>query len=420
MISDEAGDERRIYVGLARHTGGEVQPAGLMKLVRRGVVESGEFAYGRRYLQDPAAMPLNPEHLPLRDAAFALAERRIREGGAMPLTLRDALPDSWGRKVLEIRHGKPLSDIDALLLTNEDRIGAMVFAESLPIQSEEPPSMLWSLEELAEASHRVEEGMEIGPDMHLLLRGGSLGGARPKAAFAHEGRRYIAKFSSRGDDHDVEVIEAATLWLASACGIRVPAFLLQPLASGHALLVERFDRSGPVNDEQRHHYLSASALLDVPYESSRGSYVELAQLLRRISARPQEDLTELFRRLVFNLAVGNSDDHVKNHGALRQGDGLWRLAPAFDLVMQLGGHTGYQELAILPGQHASSLALARAAAPHFGLSAAEADRIIRRTEETVSVQAAASVEASGGNRELVRRVAAFIEQQYDRIRAQGL
>jgi len=122
---------------------------------------------------------------------------------------------------------------------------------------------------------------------------------------------------------------------------------------------------------------------------------------------------------VFNLAVGNSDDHVKNHGALRQGDGLWRLAPAFDLVMQLGGHTGYQELAILPGQHASSLALARAAAPHFGLAAAEADAIIRRTEETVSVQAAASVEAAGGNRELVRRVAAFIEQQYDRIRAQA-
>ena len=277
--------------------------------------------------------------------------------------------------------------------------------------------MLWSLDELAEASRRVEEGLEIGPDMHRLLRGGSLGGARPKAAFVNEGRRYIAKFSSRGDDHDVEVIEAATLWLASACGIHVPAFLLQPLASGHALLVERFDRTGPAADEQRLHYLSASALLDVPYDSSRGSYVELAQLLRRISGQPQEDLAELFRRLVFNLAVGNSDDHVKNHGALRQADGRWRLAPAFDLVMQLGGHTGYQELAVFPGQHASSLELARRAAPHFGLGAADADEIIRRIEETVAVQAAASVEAAGGRRELVRRVAAFIEQQYERIRS---
>ena len=120
MISDEAPDERRIYVGLARRTDDEVQPAGLMKLVRRGVVESGEFAYGRRYLEDSAAAPLNPERLPLRDAAFVLAERRIREGGAMPLTLRDGLPDSWGRKVLEIRHGRPLPDIDTCLLYTSD------------------------------------------------------------------------------------------------------------------------------------------------------------------------------------------------------------------------------------------------------------------------------------------------------------
>jgi serine/threonine-protein kinase HipA len=417
VTSESTVDERSIYVGLAHRTGERVQPAGLMKVVRRGVVESGEFAYGRRYLEAPGAAPLNPEHLPLRNAAFALPERRIREGGAMPLTLRDALPDSWGRKVLETRQDKPLSDIDALLLTNEDRIGAMVFAESLPIESEEPPSALLSLEQLAEASRRIEAGIEIGPDMHRLLRGGSLGGARPKAAFVHQGRRCIAKFASRGDDHDVEVIEAATLWLADACGIEVPPFVLQPLAAGHALLVERFDRVGPVGEERRFHYLSASALLDVPYESSRGSYVELAQLLRRISARPQADLAELFRRLVFNLAVGNSDDHVKNHGALRSEDGFWRLAPAFDLVMQLGGHTGYQELAILPGQHASSIELARAAASHFGLSAAQAEAVIRTTEETVALHAAASVEASGANRALVRRVAGFIEQQHARIHA---
>lgn len=259
--------------------------------------------------------------------------------------------------------------------------------------------------------------MDIGPDMHLLLRGGSLGGTRPKAAFVHEGRRCIAKFASRGDDHHVEVIEAATLWLADACGIEVPPFLLQPLASGHALLVERFDRAGPVSDERRFHYLSASALLDVPYASSRGSYVELAQLLRRISARPQEDLAELLRRLVFNLAVGNSDDHVKNHGALRGEDGRWRLAPAFDLMMQLGGHTGYQELAVLPGQHASSLALAREAAPHFGLTGVAAEEVIVAVGETVAVHAAAGVAAVGGDRALVRRVAAFVEQQAERIRA---
>jgi serine/threonine-protein kinase HipA len=414
---NDANAERRVYVGLAHRTGEQAQPAGLMRIARRGVVESGEFAYGRRYLENPAAAPLNPEHLPLRDAIFALPERRIRDGGAMPLTLRDALPDSWGRKVLEIRQGRPLSDVDALLLTNEDRVGAMVFSESLPIRSEEPPSVLLPLQELAEASRRVEAGIEIGPDMYRLLLGGSLGGARPKASFVHEGRRYIAKFASRGDDHDVETIEAATLWLADACGIEVPQFMLQPLASGRALLVERFDRAGPVTDERRFHYLSASALLDVPYESSRGSYVELAQLLRRISRQPREDLAELFRRMVFNLAAGNSDDHVKNHGALQGEDGRWRLAPAFDLVMQLGGHTGYQELAILPGRHASSLALAREAAPHFGLSAAAAEEVILAISETVAIHATAGVASAGGDQALVRRVAGFIEQQARRIGA---
>ena len=415
MTSEPADVERRLYVGLAHRAGEQAQPAGLMKLIRRGVIESGEFAYGRRYLEDPAAVPLNPEHLPLQGATFALAEGRIRDGGAMPLTLRDALPDSWGRKVLEIRQGRPLSDVDALLLTNEDRIGAMVFAETLPIESGQPPSTLLLLEDLADASRRVEAGMDIGPDMHLLLRGGSLGGARPKAAFVRDGKRWIAKFSSRGDDHDVEVIEAATLWMANACGIDVPPFVLQPLASGHALLVERFDRLGPVQAERRLHYLSASALLDVPYASSRGSYVELAQLLRRISQRPKQDLHELFRRLIFNLAVGNGDDHVKNHGALQGDDGQWRLAPAFDLVMQISGHTGYQELAVLPGQHASSLALAREAAPHFGLTAAAADAVIGDIGEFVALQAPASVAAAGGSPELVRRVAHFIEQQAERI-----
>lgn len=413
----EAPAERSIYVGLARCTGDAVQPAGLMKLARRGVVEGGEFAYGRRYLRDPDATPLNPEHLALREAPFVLPERRVRDGGAMPLTLRDALPDSWGRKVLEIRQGRPLSDVDALLLTNEDRIGAMVFSESLPIRSNEPPSTLGSLEELAEASRRIEAGLDIGDDMLRLLRGGSLGGARPKAPFAHDGRRFIAKFASRGDDHNVEVIEAATLWLAATCGIDVPSFLLQPLAVGHALLVERFDRTGPLHDERRFHYLSTSALLDVPYESSAGSYVEFAQWLRRNSASPREDLRELFRRMVFNLAVGNSDDHVKNHGALRDPEGGWRLAPAFDLVMQLGVHTGYQELAILPGRHASSLGLARQAAPQFGLDAIEAEAVIERIGDTVALQAAAGVESAGGNRALTERVKDFIAQQATRIAA---
>jgi serine/threonine-protein kinase HipA len=418
VTSDTATAERQMYVGLAWQAGHDVLPVGLLKLARHGVMESGEFAYGRRYLQAPTAQPLNPEHLPLREAVFVLPERRLRDGGALPLTLRDALPDAWGRKVLEMQQGRAVSDIDALLLTNDDRIGAMVFSESLPIQAGVPPAEVLSLSDLADATRHLETGLAVTPRMQHLLRGGaSLGGVRPKATFIHAGRRYIAKFASCSDAHDMEVVEAATLSLAVACGITVPPFYLHELSGGHALLVERFDRSGPVTAERRFHYLSASALLDVPYESSDGSYVELAQVLRRISAKPEQDVTELFRRMVFNLVAGNSDDHVKNHGVLHQGQGIWRLAPAFDLVAQLGSHTGYQELAILPGQHASSLALALEAAPHFGLSRVRAQDAIQNIQQTVATQVQLAVKTSGGNSALTQRVTAFVAQQAERIAA---
>jgi serine/threonine-protein kinase HipA len=408
--------ERQIYIGLAWQAAGEVRPAGLLKMARHGVMESGEFAYGRRYLELPDAKPLNPEHLPLRDAAFVLLPQRLRDGGALPLTLRDALPDAWGRKVLEVQHGRPLSDIDALLLTNADRVGAMVFSESLPIRADAPPATLLDLEDLADASRRIEGGLKVTRRMQQLLRGGaSLGGVRPKATFVFQGRRCIAKFSSRADEYDMEVVEAATMDLARGCGIDVPLYHLQPLTNGHALLVARFDRAGLSEHEQRLHYLSCSALLNVPYESSGGSYVELAQVLRRISAAPQRDLLELFRRMVFNLVVGNSDDHVKNHGVLQEEAGAWRLAPAFDLVAQLSTHTGYQELAILPGQHASTLMLAREAAPHFALSAAHADAMIQHIVENVKSRALSSLKQAGANDGLKKRFKSFIGEQAKRV-----
>ena len=417
MTSDDSLVESTLYVGLAQRRGKDALPVGLLKLARRGVMESGEFAYGRRYLASSAPLALNPGHLPLRDAPFVLPAQRVRDGGALPLTLRDALPDSWGRKVLEVQQGRPLSDVEALLLTNEDRVGAMVFAAELPIRSDQPATEALSLEDLAESSRRIEAGLPVTPRMQLLLRGGSLGGARPKATFVHHGRRHIAKFASRGDLHDMEVVEAVTLGLAQQCGIEVPAFLLQPLAVGHALLLERFDRSGGIADERRHHYLSASALMDVPYASSRGSYVELAQMLRRLSRRPDADIPELFRRMVFNLVIGNNDDHVKNHGVLHlEGQG-WQLAPAFDLVAQLDAHTGYQELAILPGQHVSSLALARLAAPHFGLQAAEAERVIDDITALVASALPEMVETQSGGAALMARFTAFVRLQADRIRA---
>lgn len=410
--------EHNLYVALGFEPAAGVTPAGVLKLVQRASVMSGEFAYGRQYLRRADAEAFNPNHLPLQEAVFKLPERRLRDGGAMPLTFRDALPDSWGRKVLEAQHGQGLSDVEALLLTNADRVGAMVFSASLPIEPERPDATVFTLDDLANAARRLEMGLEPAADLRPLLQGGTLGGARPKATFIHGGKRHIAKFPARGDTHDVAVLEAATLGLAKACGIDVPEFFLLPAPAGHALVLRRFDREGRIDSERRLHYLSASALLDVAYEDNTGgSYVELAQALRRISVQPEVDLGELYRRMVFNLAVGNSDDHVKNHGVLLAGHGRYRLAPAFDLVMQLNGNTGHQLLAILPGKAESSLGLARQAAAQFGLSEGQANAVIQHVRETVRGRSQALLKEYGADAALVRQVREFLEQQDERIAA---
>ena len=133
--------------------------------------------------------------MPLKVESTSIPEHRLSDGGALPLTFRDALPDNWGRLMLEAQYGRKLDYTDALLMTNADRIGAMVFSETLPIESNLPITNPVALEDVAEAVRRLELSMEITPDMpRLLQRGGTLGCARPKATFIHENKRWIANF----------------------------------------------------------------------------------------------------------------------------------------------------------------------------------------------------------------------------------
>lgn len=403
---------RTLFVGLASKSDGEVTPAGILKLARRGVIESGQFAYGKGFLASPMGFALNPLHLPLVNAPTSIPERRIRDGGALPLTLSDALPDSWGRKVLEAQVGRTLDDIDALLLTNASRVGAMVFSESLPFNETlydiyDVPS----LNDLADAVRRIELEMDVPAEMRRLLqRGGSLGGARPKADFIYNKKRWIAKFPANGDDHDVELLEAAIIELAALCGIDVSEYVLQSIQRGHALLLRRFDRFGEIDNERRIHYLSASALLDVPYQSNGGSYIELAQVIRKIAVEPEHDLHQLYRRMIFNLMIDNTDDHVKNHGMLHVSDNRYRLAPAFDVVMQLT-NTGYQELAVIPGNNSSKLSLAIQAAPHFGIIEGEAKAIIDEIEHKAHQELLPIIEKLGGDEVLINRVRRCLDRQ---------
>ena len=152
--------------------------------------------------------------------------------------------------------------------------------------------------------------------------------------------------------------------------------------------------------------------MNVPYESSGGSYIELAQVLRRISANPAHDLGQLFRRMVFNLIIDNTDDHVKNHGVLYSGNGQYKLSPAFDVVMQLT-NLGYQELAIKPGNHHSEMALAIECAPHFGIYA-EAGRAISNSMLAIVDEVFISIiRQHGGDDQLIKKVGSCLKRQRD-------
>ena len=403
--------ERSLYAGLILPAQATATPVGLTKLQRDGLFEEGVFAYGRRYLASADAMALNPAYLPLKADLFPLPRLRLRDGGALNLTLKDALPDAWGRLVLQARNNwQELDDVDVLLQTNADRVGAMVFAEQPGMVQLDLAVEPFSLEELAEAAHKLEFDMEIPPSMRRLLnQGGSLGGARPKASLVKGNALWIAKFPAKDDEIDVQMLEACTLALASRCGISVPTFELARLGRIHALLLRRFDRPGNIDTGHRIHYLSAAAFTDSPYTSDAGSYVKLAQHIRRFGSHVAEDLPELFRRMVFNILVDNTDDHVKNHGVLHTGSNHYRLAPAFDLVPQLT-NLGYMGMAIIDGQLDASLELARQQAQHFGLSPDQAEKAIMQISEGVK-NWRPLFESMGADAALLRRVDACFQRQ---------
>ena len=375
--------EIALYAGLYLPGQEIATTAALLKLQRSEMREGGQLAYGLGYLDKPEAIALNPLHLPLRREPFSLPPHPLRDGGAIPLTIKDALPDAWGRLVISRRlSGRIPGNHELLLLTNDDRVGAMVFSETreMPAPAELPHH---DLAQLADAVHRLQYDMEIPPPLQpLLQRGSSLGGARPKASFTHKNALWLAKFPARGDPVDMQLLEAATLGLAMRCGIRVPQHFTMPVGNNEtALLLRRFDRFGD-NARLRLHHLSASAILDIPYESSGGSYIAFARELRRLSPTPASDLNELFRRMLFNILIDNSDDHLKNHGVLHAGGERYRLSPAFDIVPQLT-NLGYQMLSIDGSTHQSHLDLAIEAAPHFDLSPDKALAIVSELVKTI-------------------------------------
>ena len=332
------------------------------------------LTYGDAFALDPASLPLGINSV-----------YRSSDKSALPGALRDAAPDSWGQRLISRAFRKfgeirTLTEFDYLLgINDQTRIGALRFKrEDEPDFDHniggylEPP--LIRLPALLNAADAVQSETETSKDLKLLLNEGSpLGGARPKSAIVDkDGMLAIAKFPSPNDDRSISHGEVLALTLAKRAGLNAASARLEMVAERPVALIRRFDREG----EQRIPFLSAMSLLDPP-EDDEATYTDIAECIRMYSSAPIQDLHELWRRIVFSVMIGNLDDHLRNHGFLYDGDGKWRLSPAYDLnpvplVEKLRELTTW----ISEEGPEASIDQAYRAAPYFALKNGDATRIV--------------------------------------------
>ncbi len=297
------------------------------------------FQYGASYLDRDDAVPLYLPELPLRRGVLP-PDHGLRIAGC----IADAGPDSWGQRVILDRLASTMDEdalyddlgpLGFLLESGSDRFGALDFQGSSDAYVARSTQQA-ALEDLQEAAMRVDEGLPIDPTLaQALLHASSIGGARPKVLLRSEdGRAQIAKFARRSDPYPVVGAEGAAMWLASQVGIEAASVEVQRCGNSDVLLVDRFDRPAP---NQRSMVMSALTLqgLDAQLSGRYATYTALAHDIRTRFTKPNPTLRELFARIAFNICVGNTDDHARNHAAFWDGHAeMLTLSPAFDICPQ--------------------------------------------------------------------------------------
>lgn len=308
-------------------------PAGRIQHFRESHGDRYYFRYGKSFLNRSGAFSIDPRQLPLSDGVS------VHE--SVPLALQDSGPDDFGRYLYERLHGAPPeSPLDYLIDNGSAGIGALSLSTSLDGPQHSKLVTMTDLEELAEAFRALSTRKPLSPNMRTLLQPGtSLPGARPKALLRDEnGDEWIVKFTRDNDIFNIPIAEYAAMTAASD-HLNVAETRLETIGEHNLFLVKRFDREG----EHRRHFLSAYTLMGANrFNPTRFftdfGYPSIAQLLKQVSSEPHDDRRELFRRMVANVMLGNRDDHLKNHGFLKDGHGpRYRLSPAYDVVPAASG-----------------------------------------------------------------------------------
>jgi len=404
MISKTPPTECFVYITLPGKT--EAVTAGRFQLTTdRSGAPVGRFVYGRSYLHRREAVEIDPVELRLARGATYQTTGLKGVFGA----LRDAGPDYWGRAVIERHVGKaPLGELDYLLESPDDRAGALGFGLGV-----EPPAPrrnfnqtieLEKLQAIADELIRNEERSKHADERtaqvhELLLIGTSMGGARPKAVVEDSDGLWLAKFNTPYDRWNMARVEHTMLALARACGLNIADSRVIDVGGRDVLLVKRFDRVKTEVGYLRGRMVSALTLLradDTHNTRDRWSYVLLAEELRRVMADPKRNAHELFRRMVFNGLISNTDDHPRNHAALAMND-TWSLSPAYDLTPANPISLERRDLALIcgnAGRYANAANMLSQCA-RFLLSPDEATTIIEDMKERVRANWYATARGQG-------------------------
>lgn len=362
---------------------------GALKLVSAG--KGVSLHYGADWLAH--GFPLS-EDLPLVDTEFLPPGRLSADAQRAVGAVDDARPDRWGEKVIRfVDRPKRLSLMEYLYYAGDDRFGALGVSTSkeayLP-RSGGPLPRLEDAQSLSEVVAKIEAAEPLTAlEARIIAGGGSpLGGAKPKALIDIDGEPWVIKFFNN-EPVDTPLVEHATMTLAKQAGITVAETQMVPLVVFNAVAIRRFDR------ERGHRIHSISAGTAIRAATASGQepqmgYPALARVLRRVGVAEagvhQSDARELFRRMVFNILMDNTDDHEKNHALLvvnPYGNGRLKLAPAYDILPTHSGQ-GHQEFICGALGHESTLDNAMSECEAFGLLPNEAAQEVARVIEVIN------------------------------------
>lgn len=387
--------------------------------------ESYSFEYETDWLKKSKyAISLDPDLQMFAGRQYPLGDKDIFG------IFADSSPDRWGRVLMtrreriiadqEDRKPRKLLNSDFLLgVYDETRMGAIRFKTDKdgPFLSDDdktptPPwTSLRTLEEAARQFENDESGLEQQWVKQLIKPGSSLGGARPKATVRDtEGNLWIAKFPSKHDEFNVGAWEKVVHDLAKMCGLNVPESKLTSFSKyGSTFLVKRFDRDG----DRRIHFASAMTMLgkqDGASAADGTGYLDIVSFIKSNGAKPQKDLVELWKRIVFSMAVSNTDDHLRNHGFILTKNG-WCLSPMYDVNPIPEGYE--LSLCVNEDDPTISIALAIETAPYFDINKQDAAVMAKEIVLTIRSNWEKTAEKCGFSRAAMQRMRPAFDECYN-------